>query len=158
NSRGEIEGIRTNEGATGGTDMNYTNMNSLEEVSVTPVGNGADMAGPGNLSSVGSKSGGNKDHASVCQDYERKAVESVNIDSALIARGVAGAGSVPTNDVNRLDNTNDFSGDLGGYVKKDKLWWYGAYRHQHQSQNYGVLIDATAHINLPIRSFEITYL
>ena len=40
---------------------------------------------------------------------------------------------------------------------KDKLWWYGAYRHQYQNQNYAVLIDATAHIHLPIRSFKVTY-
>lgn len=157
-SRGEIEGIMTNEGNTGGTDMNYTNMNSMEEVAVTPVGNGADMPKPGNLSSVISKSGGNAYHGTVYQDYESKGMESRNIDDALIARGVAGVGKVGTRDVNRIDNTNDFSADLGGFIMKDKIWWYGAYRHQHQSQNYGVLVDATAHINLPIRSLKGTYL
>src|SRR5207248_3014379 len=36
-------------------------------------------------------------------------------------------------------------------------WWYGAFRHQHQSQNFAVLQDDTAQINLPIRSFKGTY-
>ena len=72
--------------------MNYSNFNSFEEFSASPVGNGADMPKPGNFSSVISKSGGNTYHGSVYQDYENDKMEAYNIDDAQIALGVSGAG------------------------------------------------------------------
>jgi len=35
----------------------------------------------------------------------------------------------------------DLNVDLGGFLKKDKLWWYGAYRRTNTGQRYPTLVD-----------------
>lgn len=156
-NRGEVEGMYTSMPGGASSDMNYSNFNSFEDFAVNAIGNDASMPKPGNLSSVVSKSGGNVYHGMVYQDYENDKMESRNIDDAQIALGVRGGGKVATRDINRLVAFHDFHADLGGFIKKDKLWWYGAYRYQVQFQNFPAIIDGTAHIRLPIRSFKVTY-
>lgn len=157
NSRGEVEGMQTNLGAGGNSDMLYVDMNSFEEISVTPVGTGAESPKPGNLSSVVSKSGGNTYHGMGYIDFENSSMESYNIDDDLIRRGVAGYGKVSARDVNRLEQIWDSHADMGGFIIKDKVWWFGSARRQDINQNFSNLVDATAHIWMPITSLKGTY-
>ncbi|MEZ5285860.1 MAG: TonB-dependent receptor [Vicinamibacterales bacterium] len=48
-------------------------------------------------------------------------------------------------DLNRLENYYDLNGDAGGYLKKDKVWWYGSLRNQNVK---------VALANFPVKAFE----
>ena len=93
-----------------------------------PSGKTAAMPVPGTLGQYVSKSGGNAYHGSLYADFQNDALEATNIDDEQIARGVSGGPGLDARDVNRLQRFRDFNADVGGYLKKDKAWWYGAYR------------------------------
>ena len=57
-------------------------------------------------------------------------------------------------DTNRLTEFRDFNVDLGGFVKKDKLWWYGAYRRTNTGQRYPTLVDDVQDTWVPGRNGE----
>jgi hypothetical protein len=83
--RNEVEGILVNEGSG---QMYYTDFSSFEEISVTAVGNTAEVGTPGAFSNFVSKSGSNTYHGNVYFDFENDAMEAHNIDDAQIAAGV----------------------------------------------------------------------
>jgi hypothetical protein len=65
-ARANVEGMNVQEGTGGGgTDMYYTDFGSFAEVSVSPVGNTAEMPTAGTFGQLVSKSGGNQYHGSV---------------------------------------------------------------------------------------------
>ncbi len=63
--RNEVEGILVNEGSG---QMYYTDFGSFEEISITPVGNTAEVGTPGVFSNFVSKSGRNTYHGNVYFD------------------------------------------------------------------------------------------
>ena len=117
------------------SDMNYSNFNSFEDfamnASATP-----EMPKPGNLSSVVSKAGGNTYHGMVYQGYENDKMEAHNIDAAQIALGVRGGGTGRHRGHQSTGGLPRFPCRPRRIIKKDKLWWYGAYRYQVQKQNF----------------------
>ncbi|MBI2833908.1 MAG: TonB-dependent receptor [Acidobacteria bacterium] len=115
-----IEGIDTREGE-GGSTM-YYDYNAFEEVQVKAVGNDAEMALPGTNFVGIVKSGGNEFHGTYFASGQRPELQSSNIDDKLRAQGVRGG--------NPLIYYWDFAADLGGRIVRDKLWFYGAFRHQ----------------------------
>jgi hypothetical protein len=158
-NRGEVEGIMVNEGAGGGgSDFYYTDYGSMAEVAVNAVGNSAEMPNPGVLSQFITKSGGNQYHGGIYFDYESDAFEASNIDAAQIATGLTGSKSFAVTDLNRLTQFRDFNADTGGYLKKDKLWWYGAYRYTVTDQRYPTLLDDTQHTWAPVYTAKATYM
>src|SRR5262249_14749558 len=118
--RNVVEGILVNEGAG---QMYYTDFSSFADVAVTTVGAGADASTPGVMTQFVSKSGGNAYHGAFYFDYQNEKLEAHNIDSAQIATGLAGSQYLSVRDLNRLQYFRDFTGDLGGYLKKDRVWW-----------------------------------
>ena len=46
--------------------------------------------------------------------------------------------------VSNLDWQWDYGGTLGGYVVKDKLWFFGSYAHMFQRQTTEMIRDLTA--------------
>ncbi len=151
--RNEIEGILANEGAG---SMYYTDFGSFEEISVTPVGNTAEVGTPGVYSNFVSKSGGNQYHGNVYIDYENESMETTNIDAAQIALGISGnpGQTIATQDLNRLKTFRDLTADIGGYLKKDKLWWYFAYRDNVLDLRQPTLVDDIQHTFGPVYSFK----
>src|SRR5438128_6306240 len=125
-NRPMIEGINS----TQGTERfgNYVDMGSFDEIAVNAAAHSAEMAVPGIQMIFISKSGGNAYHGSLTAHYEDERWQSFNIDDAQIARGLTGGGGLEPRDVNRLHKFRDTVGDLGGYIVKDRLWWYGAVR------------------------------
>lgn len=136
--RNVVEGIMVNEGAG---QMYYTDYSSFADVAVTTVGAGADTATPGVLTQFVSKSGGNVYHGTLYFDYQNEKMEARNIDQRQISTGLAGSPVLDVRDLNRLEYFRDFTGDLGGYLKKDKIWWYGAVRDNRTGQRFPTLID-----------------
>ena len=157
-NRGEVEGIMVNEGAGGGgSDFYYTDYGSMAAVSVNAVGNTAQMPNPGVLTQFITKSGGNQYHGNVYFDYENDSMEATNIDAKQIATGLAGGKNFSVYDLNRLSVFHDFNADTGGYLIKDKLWWYGAYRYTVTDQRYPTLLDDVQHTWAPVYTGKVTY-
>ena len=116
-----VEGINTTEGTSGAGF--YVDYGSFEEVFLGTVGQGAEMPTPGVQSQMLGKSGGNKFQGEIYQDYESNGFQSANIPSDVIAKGIR-------EHSNELQKYRDFNLNVGGPIKKDKVWWYFSYRNQ----------------------------
>ncbi|MDE3154544.1 MAG: TonB-dependent receptor [Acidobacteriota bacterium] len=119
-SQGRIvtEGVDTTEG-TGGTGF-YQDYYSQSEISVSAAGQDVSMNTPGAAVISTIKSGGNTFKGLYNLAYEPHAFVGNNIDAATSARGYTGT-----------PNYLFWEGhaDLGGPIKKDKLWFFAAYNH-----------------------------
>ena len=126
-----IEGMLMSQiGSAGGSVTFYYDYGSFAEVSVNAAGNSADMAMPGVQFQFVSKSGGNTFHGSALANYEHERFQSSNIDADQLARGVAS-----TTD-NRLYRFYDRNADIGGPLKRDRVWWYTSFRDQKSQARY----------------------
>jgi Carboxypeptidase regulatory-like domain len=138
-NRPTVEGIV----ATEGTDAAgfYYDYGSFEDVNVETAAHSAEMPWPGVQSMFVAKSGGNHYHGSWYSDYENKGWQSFNVDADQIRRGVQGSppGVTPPlgpGDLNRTSSYHDLNTDAGGYITKDRLWWYGSFRNQNAAAQY----------------------
>ena len=141
-NRPMIEGINSTEGT--GAFGNYVDMSTFDEVAVNAAGNTAEMGPPGIQMVFVGKSGGNTYHGSLGANYENEKWQSYNIDAALVAAGAVGGGGLAPRDVNRLHSFRDDYANLGGYIVKDRLWWFGAYRDLESEARY---------TNFPVKPF-----
>ena len=121
----QIEGINTRQ-ATGSAGFFY-DYSSLEEAQIKAVGNEVEVALPGGAWNAIVKSGGNDFHGRYFGAYENTGLQSDNVDDALRAKGVTTSSS--------MRHFRDFSGDLGGRLVRDKLWFYGAAHDQRNEKN-----------------------
>jgi hypothetical protein len=96
--------------------------NSLDEVDLKTYGNTAEMLTGGPALNLIIKSGGNDFHGRLAGAYINDRFESTNLDASLTAQGLLTG--------NRLLFFRDVSGDLGGRIIRDKLWFYGALRDE----------------------------
>ena len=97
------------------------------------VGTGAygpEWPSPGVHMQFVTKSGGNRYAGSLYAGYERESWQSRNIDERQIEQGAAVAANLPARDANRLLRYRDLNGDVGGFLVKDRLWWYASAREQ----------------------------
>jgi hypothetical protein len=135
-----IEGMLLSQiGSAGGSVTFYYDYGSFQEVSVNAAGNSADMAMPGVQFNFVSKSGGNGLHGTVLANYENESIQSTNIDAELLARGVESTAD------NRLHQFYDFNADIGGPLRRDRVWWYTSFRDEQSQARYA---------NFPVRPFE----
>ena len=121
----EFEGINSTTAHQGNTAL-YLDFYQVEEASFKTSGNNADVAFGGVYQQMIMKSGGNAFHGSVEGDYENKKWQSNNVSEDLAAKGFS-----ITNPTTRYYDVN---GDLGGYIVKNKLWFYGGASKQEIDQ------------------------
>jgi hypothetical protein len=121
----EFEGINSTTAHQGNTAL-YLDFYQVEEASFKTSGNNADVAFGGVYQQMIMKSGGNAFHGSVEGDYENKKWQSNNVTNDLAAQGFS-----ITNPTTRYYDVN---GDLGGYIFKNKLWFYGGASKQEIDQ------------------------
>jgi hypothetical protein len=138
-----VEGIVNTEGTNAAGF--YYDYGSMEEVSVTTGANTPEMPWAGVMTQFIAKSGGNQYHGKLYADYQNENIQSRNIDQAQIDLGVKGGGGLGPTDLNRMHSYHDVNGDIGGFIKPDKLWWYSSLRDQ-DAQN---LLP-----NFPVKPFE----
>ena len=93
---------------------------AVEEVDVKTYGHTAEAAIPGAVVQLIVRSGGNDFHGRYLQQAIHKKFQANNVDDELRAQGIS-AGDA-------MNYYYDFSGDLGGRIVRDKLWFYGAIR------------------------------
>ncbi len=114
-----IDGVLTTSG-NGTPEGVYWDFSTFEEATISTSGANAEVPGSGvSLSSI-VKSGGNEFHGGAFFSSAPPGLEGNNIDANLASRGVTGG--------NALQKRVDFSGDLGGRLIRDKLWFYTSVR------------------------------
>jgi hypothetical protein len=119
-----MDGVNTTQSVINQGTGNGPDLASLEEMQVVSVSGTAETANPGILLNLIVKSGGNQFHGRYEGTGETDAVQADNITPALRA--------LPNFTVGQgIISYETFNGDLGGPLKKDKLWFYGAYAFQH---------------------------
>lgn len=130
----DIEGINV----TTGPDENsavYLNYDAFEEVQVKTSGNDAEVGPPGIRMISVLKSGSNDFHGRYAGNYEGSSMQGDNISAALRAQGLR--------NTEPLQYHYNVSGDLGGRLVRDKLWFYGNVSKQERvSQLLGFVLDA----------------
>jgi hypothetical protein len=123
-----FEGINATENT--GAFGNYPDVGGMEEVQMNTAAHSAEASTPGVQTQFISKSGGNVFRGTFYGGYSPESWQAFNIDADQIALGLTGGGGLRPEDVNRLSSYQDVNAGFGGYVIKDRLWWYGSYRHQ----------------------------
>lgn len=115
------------------------NQEFVEEVQVKAGGYEAEYGrAMGGIINVVTKSGGNEFHGDVFGYFDRKSLTAASKERACSA-GDAAAGrcsSADDTDENTIDNTQrnieDYGVDVGGFMMKDRIWFFGAYNRVHQ--------------------------
>jgi hypothetical protein len=111
-----LDGVWTSSLQSSGGQANYWDYTAIEEAAVKTLGNGAEVPSRGiNLNAV-VKSGGNQFHGTGYINYSGKSLQSDNIDATLQSEGITVSDLV--------DKRYSYSGDLGGRIIRDKLWFY----------------------------------
>ena len=98
----------------------HINQQSVEEVVVDIGGNSAETQYGGSSVNIITKEGGNFFSGSFAGNYAPRAMQSNNLSSDLMARGIS--------EPNRVKKLYDVGGSFGGPVVRDKLWFYTAHR------------------------------
>ena len=128
-----IEGLNST-GIERSEKIKQLNFDFVEEIEVKTGGLNAEYGRmTGGVINVITKSGGNNFSGSVFGFNEGGGLQSN--DST--------AGDRPTyqTTVANIDRKWDFGGNLGGYIVKDKLWFFGAYNYVFQRTNTVVIRD-----------------
>ncbi len=123
-----FEGINATENT--GAFGNYPDVGGMEEVQMNTAAHSAEASTPGVQTQFISKSGGNQFRGTFYGGYSPESWQAFNIDADQTALGLTGGGGLDPEDVNRLSSYRDVNVGFGGYVIKDRLWWYGSYRNQ----------------------------
>jgi hypothetical protein len=144
-----IEGINTTEG-TGGAGF-YFDYSSLEEVFLGTSGQGAEMPNPGVQSQFIAKSGGNQFNGEYYFDWYNNSLQGSNIPEEVINRGIR-RGS------NEIEKYYDTAINVGGPIKRDKVWWFFTYRQQENAvQQQQFRFDKTFDTKLWNPVAKVTY-
>jgi len=118
--RVQVDGVNATED-TGGTG--YFDYGAFEEVQIGTDSNDASMPTPGVQLNAVLKSGGNTFKGEIYTDYENESLQSRNVDDRLLRLGV-GEGT-------RITSYYDPNINVGGPIKRDKLWYFLSLRNQH---------------------------
>ena len=117
-------------GAGGGASGPYLINNAMiEELSVSTAAGTAEQEVSGVVANIIMKQGANTFSGSFFGTMGGEALQSDNLDDALVARGARS----PT----VVSKTWDVSGAIGGPIVQDRLWFYGASRY------YGIREEPT---------------
>jgi hypothetical protein len=119
--RVQMDGVNMTEGNS--ATSAYTDYSAFEEVQMGTSGNDASMPSPGVQVNMVVKSGGNSFHGDFYQDYESGSFQGTNISQSQLFRG-AGTGT-------RITGYHDTNGDIGGPIKRDKMWFFTSFRRQY---------------------------
>lgn len=118
---------------------------SFEEVSVLTAAHGAEWPTSGIHTDVATKSGSNQYRGTIYGAAEHRRLQSANVDAGQIRRGVSAGGGLAPAQVNQLWRDLDVNADVGGFIRKDRVWWYTSARFQD---------IASRLVNFPVEPYE----
>ena len=130
-SRPTLDGISVANLNAFGLTLDY---GSFEHVWLGLGAYGPNQPGPGIHMQALTKSGGNRYRGSVYAAMEHERWQSHNVDANQTHRGAAGSADVPASIANRLAGYHDVDADVGGFLRRDRVWWYASAREQTASQ------------------------
>jgi hypothetical protein len=107
---------------TGGATSFYVNDAGTQELSYTTGADSIDVPISGLAVNMIPKDGGNTFRGLVFSDFTYQGWSASNLTDALKATGLT--------NVSKVYHISDFNPGVGGPIKKDKLWFYAAYRYQ----------------------------
>jgi hypothetical protein len=116
-----LNGANVTDNTNNGASQFFFDVDSLDELQVSVNGSSAEVQNPGIVMNLIPKSGTNLFHGGISGVYTDDRLQSSNVNDALRARGV--------NTPNKMRSYFDAGFDIGGPIKKDKLWFYGGYRY-----------------------------
>jgi Carboxypeptidase regulatory-like domain len=108
-------------------DSLFGDFGTYAEVQYSAAAKGAEGQNAGVTVSFTIKSGGNDFHGSVVGSYQPGRFQSNNVDQELLSRGY-----IPG--INKYTHYDDWSGELGGPILKNRLTFYTAFSHNYAGQ------------------------
>jgi hypothetical protein len=102
-------------------DQTYGDFGTYEEAQITTAAKGADAMNPGLTMNLVVKSGSNTLRGLGSANYQSGDFQSNNITEALLGKGYAPG-------VNKFTKYQDYYGEVGGPILKDRLWFYASHR------------------------------
>ena len=115
-----LEGVLASSPDSNGGGGSHVEFNSIEGARIQTVGSNAEMPRRGLLVDSILKSGGNEFHGSGTVYGSSGSLEANNVTDELRAAGVRGA--------QKLHTLRDISGNVGGRIIRNKLWFFGGAR------------------------------
>ena len=106
---------------------------SLQEVSVLTAAHGAEWPSAGIHTDIVTKSGSNRYRGTIYAAAEHRRWQSSNVDADQIQRGALAGGGLLPGQANQLWSDGDLNADVGGFLRKDLVWWYSSVRRQDVS-------------------------
>ncbi|MBI1875606.1 MAG: TonB-dependent receptor [Acidobacteria bacterium] len=148
-----VEGILTLNGKESPTGS-YVDYTSFEEAKIQTLGNDAEVGNRGIYINAIVKSGGNDFHGGAFYAYTNHRFQGDNIDDALRGQGIASPAEIELQD--------DFSGELGGRLVRDKVWFYASGRQRRSRATIIACLkpDGTPCVNVqrqPAATVKVTY-
>jgi hypothetical protein len=124
-----IDGLKTNwPGGGGGSTMQYYGFEMYEEYNMQTASGTAESDVSGVYMNMVTKSGGNRFASDHNFYFMNDSLQGDNVDDDLRARLGLTAGAQTGAAGNPVDISYDWSSTLGGPIKRDKLWFFGAGR------------------------------
>src|SRR5262245_5484613 len=117
------------------TSLLYQDPDSYADMRFASASKGAESPVAGSYNTFVIKSGGNQFHGLVFADWEPLSLQSSNLSQSLIDQGVKNSNSIA--------RQVTFHADVGGPVKKDKLWWFWGMRNINSDVNLIGFTDAS---------------
>ena len=125
-----LEGVLSSAPTANGDQGSHIDFNAIDGTRVQTVGSNAEMPRRGLLVDAVIKSGGNDFHGNAVVYGSSPKLEGNNIDDTLKAAGLR---------LPKLGTVQDISGNMGGRIIRNKLWWFGGGRNEKVSRE---ILDA----------------
>ncbi len=103
---------------------------ALEEVAVLTAAHGAEWPSAGIHTDFATKSGSNQYRGTIYAAGEHQRFQAANVDADQIRRGALAGGGLLPSQANQVSRNSDVNADVGGFIKRNRLWWYGSVRRQ----------------------------
>jgi hypothetical protein len=124
-----IDGLKTNwPGGSGGATMQYYGFEMYEEFNMQTASGTAESDVSGVYMNMVTKSGGNRFNSDHNFYFMNEALQGDNVDDDIRARLGLAPGAQTGAAGNPIDISYDWSSTLGGPIKRDKAWFFGAWR------------------------------
>jgi hypothetical protein len=126
-----LDGVTITDMSATGSSPAYFDFDAFQEIAVTTGGTDLNVPTAGIGINLVTKRGTNKFHGGGRFLYTSDSLESSNLPSSLAndPRLRLPDGSFRTN-ADQITKIQDYGGDLGGPIIKDKLWFYGSWGRQ----------------------------
>src|SRR5687767_14077538 len=130
-----IDGLKTNwGGGSGGSTMQYYGFEMYEEYNMQTASGTAESDVSGVYMNMVTKSGANRFSSDHNFYFMNDALQGTNVDDSLRSRLGLAAGQQTGAAGNPIDTSYDWSSTLGGPIKRDRAWFFGAVRRWRLDQ------------------------